>query len=143
MRMQVHNTFRDLEESNILRPYMSDAIKDISKACLAFEVKESAPQIAGILILTKVAAIWVSSKMQMIWLFYATVIAIRQLRSEITKVYVLRLCSWMRVSTEEISKEETWIPVSIIDRNKSPYAISYLPLAFRAVISSAMDQISL
>ena len=48
MLMQVHNTFHDLEEANILRPYMSDAIKEISKACVAFEVKESAPPIAGI-----------------------------------------------------------------------------------------------
>lgn len=45
--VQVLNTFRDLEESNILRSYMSDAIKEIYKACQAFEVKESAPSIAG------------------------------------------------------------------------------------------------
>ena len=45
--VQVHNTFRDLEESNILRSYMSDAIKEIAKACQAFEVKESAPSAAG------------------------------------------------------------------------------------------------
>lgn len=47
--LQVCNTFRDLEESNILQPYMRDAIIEISKACEAFEVKESAPSIAGIL----------------------------------------------------------------------------------------------
>lgn len=46
--LQVHNTFRDLEESNILQPFMRDAIKEISKACQAFEAKESAPPIAGI-----------------------------------------------------------------------------------------------
>ena len=45
---QVHNTFHDLEESNILQSYMSDAIKEISKACQAFEVKESAPPTAGV-----------------------------------------------------------------------------------------------
>lgn len=44
---QVKNTFRDLEESNILCPYMSDAIKEIYKACQAFEAKESAPSVAG------------------------------------------------------------------------------------------------
>ncbi|GMN51854.1 hypothetical protein TIFTF001_020998 [Ficus carica] len=114
---KVHNTFRDLEESNILRPYMSDAIKDITKACEAFEVKESAPPVA--------------------------VSAVRTLCSEITKIYILRLCSWMRVSTEEISKDETWVPVSNIERNKSPYTISFLPLAFRSVMASAMDQINL
>lgn len=48
MLVQVQNTFRDLEESNILQSYMSNAIKEITKACQAFEVKESAPPIAGI-----------------------------------------------------------------------------------------------
>ncbi|XP_024027062.1 exocyst complex component SEC5A [Morus notabilis] len=114
---KVHNAFRDLEESNILRPYMSDAIKEITKACQAFEVKESAPSIA--------------------------VNAVRTLLSEITKIYILRLCSWMRASTEEISKDETWVLVSIIERNKSPYTISFLPLAFHSVMASAMDQINL
>lgn len=46
--VQVHSTFRELEESNVLRPYMSDAIKEISKACQAFEAKECAPPSAGI-----------------------------------------------------------------------------------------------
>ncbi|KAJ6352590.1 hypothetical protein OIU76_001764 [Salix suchowensis] len=59
-----------------------------------------------------------------------------------TKIYILRLCSWMRTTAEEISKEETWIPVSILERKKSPHTISFLPLAFRSVIASAMDQIS-
>ncbi|XP_011044208.1 PREDICTED: exocyst complex component SEC5A-like isoform X2 [Populus euphratica] len=113
---KVHNTFRDLEESNILRSYMSDAIKEISKACQAFEVKESAPSTA--------------------------VMALRTLQAEITKIYIIRLCSWMRAMTEEISKEETWIPVYILERNKSPYTISFLPLVFRSVIASAMDQTS-
>ncbi|XP_062098823.1 exocyst complex component SEC5A-like [Humulus lupulus] len=115
--VKVHSTFRELEESNILRSFMSDAIKEITKACQAFEVKESAPLVA--------------------------VTALQTLQSEITKIYILRLCSWMRVSTEEISKEEIWVPVSIIERNKSPYTISFLPLAFRSVMASAMDQISL
>jgi hypothetical protein len=48
MLMQVLNTFRDLEESNILRSFMSDVIDKISKACQSFEVKESAPPLAGI-----------------------------------------------------------------------------------------------
>ncbi|KAI8002366.1 Exocyst complex component SEC5A [Camellia lanceoleosa] len=114
---KVHNTFRDLEESNILRPYMSDAIKEISRACKAFEAKESAPPIA--------------------------VAALRTLQSEITKIYVLRLCSWMRAAIEEISKDESWVPVSILERNKSPYRISSLPVAFRSIMVSAMDQINL
>ncbi|KAL6129593.1 hypothetical protein ACLB2K_072943 [Fragaria x ananassa] len=115
--VKVCNTFRDLEESNILQPYMSDAIIEISKACEAFEAKESSPSIA--------------------------VIATRALQSEITKIYILRLCSWMQASTVEISKDEAWVPVSVLERNKSPYTISYLPLAFRSVMTSAMDQIKL
>ncbi|WCJ43368.1 Exocyst complex component SEC5 [Euphorbia peplus] len=115
--VKVQNTFRDLEEANILKSYMSDAIKEISKACQAFEAKESAPPIA--------------------------VMALRTIQAEITKIYILRLCSWMRVTTEEVSKEETWVTVSILERNRSPYTISFLPLAFRAIIASAMDQISL
>lgn len=114
---KVHNTFLDLEESNILRPYMSDAITDISKACEAFEAKEAAPSVA--------------------------VAALRTLQYEITKTYIQRLSSWMRVSTEEISKNESWVPVSVLERNKSSYTISHLPLAFRSIMATAMDQIDM
>ncbi|KAI3752527.1 hypothetical protein L2E82_24561 [Cichorium intybus] len=114
---KVHNTFLDLEESNILRPYMSEAITDISKACEAFEAKEAAPSVA--------------------------VTALRTLQYEITKTYIQRLSSWMRASTEEISKNESWVPVSVLERNKSLYAISHLPLAFRSVMITAMDQIDM
>lgn len=47
--VQVLGTFRDLEESNILSPHMSDAVKEVSRACQAFEAKESAPPIAGMI----------------------------------------------------------------------------------------------
>lgn len=114
--VKVTNIFGDLEESNILRSYMSDAIEDILKACLAFEVKEAAPSIA--------------------------VTALRALHSEIMRIYILRLCSWMRASAAQISKDDTWVTVSILERNKSPYAISYLPLAFRSVVASAMGLIN-
>ncbi|KAJ1424917.1 Cullin repeat-like-containing domain superfamily [Sesbania bispinosa] len=113
--VKVTNIFHDLEESNVLRSYMTDAIEDISKACAALELKEAAPPI--------------------------TVGALRSLQSEIIRIYVLRLCSWMRASVEEVSKDVTWVIVSILERNKSPYAISYLPLTFRSVVASAMDQI--
>ncbi|KAF6163401.1 hypothetical protein GIB67_029250 [Kingdonia uniflora] len=115
--LKVHNTFCDLEESNILCPYMSDAIEEISKACQTLEGKESAPPSA--------------------------VMTLRTLHSEITKIYILRLCSWMRATTEELSKDESWVPVSILERNKSPYTISFLPLAFRTMMTAAMDQINL
>ncbi|XP_010498566.1 PREDICTED: exocyst complex component SEC5B isoform X1 [Camelina sativa] len=114
---KVQITFHDFDESYILHPYMSDAINEVSKACQAFEAKESAP--------------------------HSAVMALRKVKVEITKIYIQRLCSWMRASTEGISKEETWIPVSILERNRSPYSISYLPLAFRSVIISGMEQINL
>ncbi|KAK6940026.1 Exocyst complex component EXOC2/Sec5, N-terminal domain [Dillenia turbinata] len=115
--LQILSTFRDFEDSNILHPYMSDAIMEISKACQVFEAKESAPPIA--------------------------VVALRTLHSEITKIYILRLCSCMRTLTEDASKDETWVPVSVLERNISPYTISFLPLAFRSIVTSAMDQINL
>ncbi|CAA7013497.1 unnamed protein product [Microthlaspi erraticum] len=114
---KVHSTFCDFDESCILRPFMSGAINEVLKACQAFEAKESVPHSAAV--------------------------ALRKVQAEITKIYIQRLCSWMRASTEGISKEETWIPVSILERNRSPYAISYLPLAFRSVIVSGMEQINL
>ncbi|KAG9139018.1 hypothetical protein Leryth_023532 [Lithospermum erythrorhizon] len=112
---KVHDTFRDLEESNVLHPHMTDAIKEISKACQVFEAKELAP--------------------------LAVVTGLRTIQCEITKIYVVRLSSWMRSSTEDISKDESWVPVSILERNKSPYTISSLPLTFRTIMCSAMDQI--
>lgn len=113
--VKIHTTFREFEEANILRPYMSDAIKEIAKACQALEGKEFSPSI--------------------------TVKTLRDLHFEITKIYVFRLCAWMRVASEEIAKEEIWIPLSTLERNKSPYAISHLPIVFREMTSSAMDRI--
>ncbi|KAF9601289.1 hypothetical protein IFM89_018399 [Coptis chinensis] len=104
-------------KTNILRPYMNDAIEEISRACQAIEGKESAPPSA--------------------------VRNLHTLHFEITKMYILRLCSWMRATTEEISNDESWIPVSILERNRSPYTISILPLEFRTMMISATDQINL
>ncbi|XP_058769965.1 exocyst complex component SEC5A-like isoform X1 [Vicia villosa] len=115
--VKVTSIFHDLEESNVLQSYMSDAIDDISKACAALELKEAAPP--------------------------AAVVALRTLQPEVIRIYVLRLCSWMRASVEEVSKDVSWVIVSILERNKSPYAISYLPLTFRSAVASAMDQINL
>lgn len=116
-QVKVQNTFRDFEELNILGPYMSNAIREIAKACHAFEGKDSAPPTA--------------------------VKTLSNLHFEVTKFYILRLCSWMRATTKEITKDEMWITLSTLERNKSPYAISYLPLAFREMTISAMDRIDL
>jgi len=92
---------------------MVGTIKDIAKACEVIKGKESAPLSA------------------------ATVLC--NLHFEITHIYILRLCSWMRTTIEGLS--ESWIPLSILERNNSPYTISMLPLEFRMISISAMDQI--
>lgn len=153
--VQVLGTFRDLEESNILSPHMSDAVKEVSRACQAFEAKESAPPIAGMIrvearttgkqIFVPKVPCYTEALILEIVLSSCPLIAVTVLRTlefEISKIYILRLCSWMRSSIQEISKDESWVPVSILERNKSPYSISSLPLAFRAVMISAMDQIN-
>lgn len=111
---KVQNTFRDFEECNILCPYMSETIKEIAKACQSLEGKDSSPTAVKML---------------------------RALHFEMTKLYILRLCSWMRTTTKEISKDETWVTLSTLERNKSPYAISCMPLEFREITISAMDRI--
>uniref|UniRef100_A0A0E0KQJ5 Exocyst complex component SEC5 n=1 Tax=Oryza punctata TaxID=4537 RepID=A0A0E0KQJ5_ORYPU len=111
---KVQNTFRDFEECNILRPFMGDTIKEIAKACLTLEGKDSSPTAVKML---------------------------RTLHYEMTKLYILRLCSWMRATTKEISKYETWFTLTTLERNKSLYAISSMPLEFRDIIISAMDRI--
>ncbi|KAM0035591.1 putative exocyst complex component EXOC2/Sec5 [Helianthus debilis subsp. tardiflorus] len=112
---KVQNTFLELEEANVICPYMSDAIMDISKACQAFDAKEAAPTSA--------------------------VESLRSLLFESTKLYIMKLCSWMRTSIGEESRNESWVPVTVLERNKSPYAISSLPLAFRSIMVAAMDRI--
>jgi exocyst complex component 2 len=47
----------------------------------------------------------------------------------------------MRATTKKISKDETWVTLSTLERNKSPYAISCMPLEFRDITISAMDRI--
>ncbi|KAI5015261.1 exocyst complex component SEC5B-like [Hordeum vulgare subsp. vulgare] len=113
---KVQNTFRDFEECNILRPFMGDTIKEIAKACQTLEGKDSSPTAVKML---------------------------HALHFEMTKLYILRLCSWMRVTTKEVAKHENWVTLSTLERNKSPYAISCLPLEFREITISAMDRIEL
>ncbi|KAH9321769.1 hypothetical protein KI387_016408, partial [Taxus chinensis] len=113
---KVQNAFQELEESNVLRPYMREAIREISKACTAFEGKDCAP-------------------MTVVQTMFA-------LRTEVTKVFILRLCSWMKATTLDIVNDECWVPVSVLERNGSTFAISASPLSFREMILSAMDKIS-
>ncbi|MFS7912431.1 putative exocyst complex component EXOC2/Sec5 [Helianthus anomalus] len=67
--------------------------------------------------------------------------SLRSLLFESTKLYIMKLCSWMRTSIDEESRNESWVPVTVLERNKSPYAISSLPLAFRSIMVAAMDRI--
>lgn len=113
---KVQNAFQELEESNVLRPFMRQAIREISKACSAFEGKDCAPTNA--------------------------VQTLFALRTEVMKVFILRLCSWMKATTLDIVNDEYWVPVSILERNRSAFAISSLPLSFREMLVSAMDEIS-
>ncbi|XP_074568127.1 exocyst complex component SEC5A-like [Curcuma longa] len=112
---KVQSTFMDFDESNILRSFMNDATMEIAKTCQALEGKESAPT--------------------------AAVKALHGLYFDITKIYILRLCTWMRATTKEISPDEMWSPLTTLERNKSSYAISCLPLVFQSTIISAMDRI--
>ncbi|KAJ1696288.1 hypothetical protein LUZ63_004800 [Rhynchospora breviuscula] len=114
---KVQSTFRDFEESNILSSYMSDTIKEIAKTCQSLEAKDSSPPSAANIL--------------------------RGLQFEMTKIYIIRLCSWMRTTTREISSEEVWITLSTLERNKSPYAISCMPLEFGGMIISSMDRIDI
>lgn len=113
---KVQNAFQELEESNVLRPFMRRAIREISKACSAFEGKDCAP-------LNAVQTLFA-------------------LRTEVMKVFILRLCSWMKTTTSDIVNDEYWVPVSILERNGSAFAISSLPLSFGEMLVSAMDEIS-
>ncbi|KAL4577846.1 hypothetical protein LXL04_013960 [Taraxacum kok-saghyz] len=40
--------------------------------------------------------------------------ALRTFQYEITKTYIQRLSSWMKASTEEVSRNESWVPVSVL-----------------------------
>lgn len=64
------------------------------------------------------------------------------LRTEVTRVFVLRLCALMHSATSELVNEEDWVPVAAVERSSSPFAISGLPLRFRDMIVSAMEHLT-
>lgn len=63
------------------------------------------------------------------------------LRTEVTRVFVLRLCALMHTATTELVNEEDWIPVATVERGGSPFAISSIPLRFRDMLESAMEHL--
>eukprot|EP00249_Psilotum_nudum_P022882 c28676_g1_i1 orf=1854-4124(-) len=109
---KVLNAFLALGDSNVQRPYMRDAVEEISKACLTLENKDFAP----------------SSAVQTMF----------TLRTEVTRLFILRMCSFMRAATSDIVNAEDWVPVSTIECGNSQFAISSLPLHFRSMLMSSM-----
>lgn len=47
MKLQVQAAFLQLAEANVLRPYMRDAVAEVSKACVALQSNDAAPSSAG------------------------------------------------------------------------------------------------
>ncbi|KAL2629232.1 hypothetical protein R1flu_013918 [Riccia fluitans] len=113
---KVQNAFIALTEANVLRPYMKEALVEISKACAALEDKDCAPRSA--------------------------VQALLVLRTEVTRVFVLRVCTLMRGATAALVIEEDWIPVPTVDRCGSPYAISAVPLRYREMLVVTLEHMA-
>ncbi|KAG0561520.1 hypothetical protein KC19_9G070200 [Ceratodon purpureus] len=112
---KVQAAFLQLAEANVLRPYMRDAVAEVSKACLTLQANDAAP----------------SSAVQMLL----------ALRTEVTRVFVLRICSLMHTATSELVTDEDWEPVAAVQRISSPFAISSLPLRFQDLMVSALDHL--
>lgn len=64
------------------------------------------------------------------------------LRTEVTRVFVLRICSLMHTATSELVTDEDWEPVAAVQRISSPFAISSLPLRFQDLMVSALDHLT-
>lgn len=47
VHVQVQAAFLQLAEANVLRPYMRDAVGEVSKACVALMSTDAAPSSAG------------------------------------------------------------------------------------------------
>ncbi|KAI5080860.1 hypothetical protein GOP47_0004043 [Adiantum capillus-veneris] len=112
---KVLNAFLALSESDILGPYMRNAVVEVSKVCLALENKDAAPP----------------SAVQVLF----------ALKLQIARHFILRLCSFIQTASARIESEEEWVPVSTIERASSEFAISGLPLHFQHVMISRMDEI--
>jgi exocyst complex component 2 len=47
VELQVQAAFLQLAEANVLRPYMRDAVAEVSQACLTLQANDAAPSSAG------------------------------------------------------------------------------------------------
>jgi exocyst complex component 2 len=113
---KVQAAFLQLAEANVLRPYMRDAVAEVSKACVALMSTDAAPSSAAQMLLA--------------------------LRTEVTRIFVLRICSLMHMATSELVSDEDWEPVATVQRISSPFAISSLPLRFQDLMVSALDHLT-
>ncbi|XP_073393332.1 exocyst complex component SEC5B isoform X2 [Physcomitrium patens] len=113
---KVHAAFLQLAEANVLRPYMRDALAEVSRAYTALKNNDAAP----------------SSAVQMLL----------ALRTEVTKIFVLRVCSLMHTAVSQFAIDEDWVPVAAAQRTSSPYAISSLPLRFQDLLVTSLDHLT-
>lgn len=74
--------------------------------------------------------------------YFFTVQMLLVLRTEVTRVFVLRLCALVHTATTDLVNEEDWIPVATVERGGSPFAISSIPLRFRDMLESAMEYLT-
>lgn len=64
------------------------------------------------------------------------------LRTEVTRVFVLRICTIMHSATADLVNDEDWEPVPAVERMSSTYAISSLPLRFQELMTSAINHLT-
>lgn len=64
------------------------------------------------------------------------------LRTEVTRVFVLRICTIMHSATAGLVNDEDWEPVPAVERLSSAYAISSLPLRFQELMTSAINHLT-
>lgn len=114
--VQVQAAFVQLAEANVRRPYMRDAVAEVSRACVALQANDAAPKSAGQMLMA--------------------------LRTEVTRVFVLCICSLMHTATSELVTDEDWEPVATVQHLSSPFAISSLPLRFQHLMVSALDHLT-
>lgn len=75
-------------------------------------------------------------------LIYVAAQMLLALRTEVTRIFVLRICSLMHMATSELVSDEDWEPVATVQRISSPFAISSLPLRFQDLMVSALDHLT-
>lgn len=108
--------FTQLEIATHLRKYMQESVGEVASLCNLLKTRDSAPvQAVG---------------------------AVQQLRVEVTRRFVKRLCFITRGAAVELADEENWIPAPTVQRAGSPYAISTFPLDFEETMTCVLDHLT-